>query len=189
MTEIMVLDQQTPGIIPANTKPAEMQKMSAPQSKSDRASLVVLASQNDRNGNDSLPQDLSGTVDVFEKHFERPNPLLEPTHHLAPFVARENLRQQIAEPGVMVSTGREFERHSKFTKRRVHPFFEFAQFGGGRSFQVADELRIRRARFSSTHGQHFVPPFLRAIPVLSVLFCHSGLLSVNWKPVVTQGWI
>ena len=91
VTEIVVLDQQPAGNVPANAKPAEMQKMSATRSKPDRASLVVLASQNDRNGNDSLPQDLSGTVDIFEKHFERANPLLEPTHHLAPFVARENL--------------------------------------------------------------------------------------------------
>jgi hypothetical protein len=166
-----------------------MQKMSATKSKTDRTSLVVLASQNDRNGNDSLPQDLSGTVDVFEKHLERANPLLEPTHHLAPFVACENLGQQIAEPGIVVSTRGEFERHSEFTKRRVHPFFEFPQFGGSCPFQVADKLRIRRARLSSTHGQHFVPPFWRAITVLSVLFCHSGLLSVNWKPVVTQGRI
>ena len=78
------------------------------------------------------------------------------------------------------------ERDSQFPKRGVQPFFEFPQIGGGRSFQLGDKFRVRRAGFSSTLTQHFVPPFLRAI---SVLFCHAGVLSVNWKPAIAQGRI
>jgi hypothetical protein len=163
-----------------------MQKMAAARVQTGRASLVVRTSKHGWNRNHALPQNFSLAIHIRQEHVERANPLLETAHNLAPFITRENLWQQIAEPGVVVFAGREFEGDSKFSKRRVQPFFEFPQIGGGRSFQLADKLRVRRAGFPTALTQHFVPPFRRAI---SVLFCHAGLLSVNWKPVLAQGWI
>jgi hypothetical protein len=163
-----------------------MQKMSSAPAKTGCASLVARTSENSLNRNDSLPQNFSWAVYVRQEHVERAQPLLKPTLNLVPFIAGENLWQQIAEPGVVMFARRDFERDSKFAQRRVQPFFEFPQIGGCRSFQLADNFRVRSARFSSPLAQHFVPPFLRAI---SVPFCHAGLLSVNWKPLIAQVWM
>ena len=137
-------------------------------------------------GISTLSQNFPFSIHVLQKQVERLKPLLEAADDLIPFVARKNLRQQVAEPCVMVIAGRYFERDPKLSQRGVQPFLQFPQIRRCRLFQLTNDGRIRRARWSSARIKHFVPPFLKA---LSVFLCHSGLFSVIWKQPLAQGWM
>src|SRR5580704_11511449 len=143
-----------------------MQKISSAWAQTSRASLVIRTPENSRDRNHSLPQNFSLAVHIRQEHVECADPLFKTARDLIPFIVCKNLRQQIAEPGVVVFAGRQLERDPKFSKCRVQPFFEFPQVGGCRSFKLADKFHVLGARFSSTLPQHFVPAFLWAIAVL-----------------------
>src|SRR5262249_40533596 len=150
--------------------------MAPSRPQAGRASLEVRASQNSRDRDKALSQNFSVAVHVFQKDVECAKPLLEAANNLPPFIARENLRQQVTEPRIMMIPGRKLERDAQFSQRRIQSFLQFPQVRRRCAFQLAHKSGIGSAGLPCLRIKHFVPAFLRA---LSVVLYHTGLFSAD----------
>src|SRR5262249_27535114 len=136
------------------------------------APLIVRATQYCGNGEDPFLQYFAVAIDILQQVFERAKSLLKSTHNLVPSVIGEYLRQEVAEPGVMVVTCRKFKRNAELAEGRFQAVLQFPKIGRSGLLQLANDFQIRRARRAQAGIEHFVPRWLRRLSVPR----HSRLL-------------
>ena len=114
-------------------------------------------------------------IDILQKQFERPQPLLDPRNKRLPFLRSKNLREKVAEPRTSSprTIPRNIERHPHFPHHRLKPLVQRALCCHRHRVEAVKQRTIHPA-WRAVLPERFVPCPESLSGLLCIPLWHGG---------------
>ena len=155
----MVRDRHAPVRQTREGEGGQMNEGSRGQGQTDRRALEIRAAQHGVGGNDVLPEDLFGAVDVLQKKLESAQALSQTRRDVFPLGSGEKFGQHVAKPRLLVprsTPARDVEVHPHLAHGRLEAFDHGANFAPRRGHYAVKQRTVNLPR-RAVRVEYFVP--------------------------------